>query len=68
MFQFDVRISGNGGVGVSTVFWGAHAPSHAVFGTSPKTIVLTATCHALGEGAKRCTRGACAPQTVRLLI
>ncbi len=40
-------------------FWGAHAPSRALFGASPKSLFPKAR---EGEGALASTRGACAPQ------
>ena len=39
--------------------WGAHAPSRALFGASPKSLSEKVR---EGEGALASTRGACAPQ------
>ena len=59
MFQFDARLRGDGGITVSGIaqFRGAHAPRVQFLAAPPKTIPLAIAWSALGEGAKRCTRG-----------
>jgi hypothetical protein len=65
MLQPDVRVRRNRGfvVSVAAAFWGAHAPSRVRFDASPKCLCFK---ESVGEGANRCTRGACAPQPVRV--